>query len=196
MISARILVDGFDPFSAQLWPLLGRCFIVSVSGLSAHMEDPRPDVAYLYLQCDLVPVATNLAKASSCGMALWTPSHEKECILPLNSLVPHPNANTVHYLNEEQRNVHIWNSLACQLSQAGSATQFQLIASELQSHLHIYSIGLPLGCWVEKPNRSVTTYELYRWLLSMCTPGGANPIQFLENTVNPQDCQMSLFAQH
>ncbi|KAJ7798513.1 hypothetical protein B0H14DRAFT_3156889 [Mycena olivaceomarginata] len=104
-------------------------------------------------------------------MALWTPSHEKECILPLNSLVPHPNANTVHYLNEEQRNVHIWNSHPCQLSQAGSATQFQLIAS----------------CWVEKPNRSVTTYELYRWLLSMCTPGGANPIQFLENTVNPQD---------
>ncbi|KAJ7214568.1 hypothetical protein GGX14DRAFT_444178 [Mycena pura] len=108
-------------------------------------------------------------------MALWTPSHAKECIVPLNSLLNHPNANTVQYLNEEQRNIHIWNSRPSKISQGGGASQFQLIAN------------LPLGCWAETPNREVTTYELYRWLLSMCTPGGANPIQFLENTVNPQD---------
>ncbi|KAJ7831747.1 hypothetical protein B0H13DRAFT_2371304 [Mycena leptocephala] len=65
-------------------------------------------------------------------------------------------------------------SLATEFSpQTGSAVKFQLLAS----------------FWVQSPHREpeVTAYELYRWLLSMCTVGGADPIQFWENKESPEN---------
>ncbi|KAJ6470143.1 hypothetical protein DFH09DRAFT_1221229 [Mycena vulgaris] len=97
-------------------------------------------------------------------MALWSPAHRHACILPLTSPGP-----TLNYLNEEQRNVHIWNSQAMSRSPQGGATWFQLLAS----------------LWVDHKDRSLSASSLYRWLLSMCTHEGADPNQFVENTRNP-----------
>jgi hypothetical protein len=63
-------------------------------------------------------------------MAFWTPGYSKDCILPLHSSVQVPQGGRVLYLNEEQRNVHIWNSLPAQRSPGGAATAFQLVAGE------------------------------------------------------------------
>src|ERR1700761_141566 len=70
-------------------------------------------------------------------MSLWTPGHSKDCILPLSSAIG-VTSKRVCYLNKEQRNVHIWNSLATEFSpQTGSPVKFQLLASESQSHLYL-----------------------------------------------------------
>jgi hypothetical protein len=83
-------------------------------------------------------------------------------------------------------------SLATEFSpQTGSAVKFQLLASESQSHLYRCADfrGFVPGFWVQSPHREpeVTAYELYRWLLSMCTVGGADPIQFWENKESPEN---------
>ncbi|KAJ7768141.1 hypothetical protein DFH07DRAFT_807880 [Mycena maculata] len=94
-------------------------------------------------------------------MSLWTPTHESECILPLGSRWT--------FLNEEQRNVYIWNSRPASVSPTGQVTKFKLLAS----------------LWVDDEHQSLETVMLYRWLRSMCTPDGSEPIRYLRDPTPP-----------
>ncbi|KAJ7934860.1 hypothetical protein B0H13DRAFT_1854856 [Mycena leptocephala] len=101
-------------------------------------------------------------------MALWTTTHDNHCMLGLCPA-------DVMYLNEEQRNVHIWNSEDAGYSEDAPGpgaipNRFRLVAS----------------FWVDSTHQAVSTRSVYVWLQSMCTRDGVNPISFWKRTHDPE----------
>ncbi|KAJ7823600.1 hypothetical protein B0H14DRAFT_2597798 [Mycena olivaceomarginata] len=89
-------------------------------------------------------------------MAHWEPTHERNCILPVD---PRP------FLNEEQRNLFVWNSKPTCRRPDGTASHLELVAS----------------VWVDLNLRKLSNIMFYRWLRFMCTPEGLDPTHFMGN---------------
>ncbi|KAJ7189226.1 hypothetical protein C8R46DRAFT_1024396 [Mycena filopes] len=95
-------------------------------------------------------------------MSMW-PTRSRECILPQVK---------IRYMNEEQRTVHIWNSLPVDRNRNTQPSSFRLLAS--------FFVDNSPG----REARQIRTHTLYRWLDLMTDAVNVDPIRFAADPGN------------